>query len=226
LDNEAHLAILKRVGAVLVAVGVIDIAYMIYCIVNRMSYSSSLNLFAIIAGILLMRGGLKTAMGVRWFGTFMLSAFVALLVAWPAIQPIGLTIMQIRVSPGVFVGEMTLVVFTLGLLFWVLRELAREPIQAARDAAGLKRRDMRIPAALGIGVLVAAGIGQHLLLGGESAERAKSMAEKEVGPGYRFHVSSINIFESSRVKKVSGVVSVWNDKGVKDIPVRWEENRN
>jgi hypothetical protein len=55
LDNKAHLAILKRVGAVLVVIGLIDIVWMIYCIVHKISYRSSLNLFGVIAGALLMQ---------------------------------------------------------------------------------------------------------------------------------------------------------------------------
>jgi hypothetical protein len=222
MDSQSHTSILKRIGAVLVGVGVIDIAVMIYCMVNRIAYSSSLNLFAVIAGIVLMRGGLKTAMGVRWLGTLMLSAFAALLVVWPFTQPLGLTLLQIRLHPGGFLADTALMALTLGLLFWVIRELGREPIQAARDAAGLKRRDMRIPAALGVGLLAAAGIGEYLILGGESAERAKSIAEAQVGAGYHFHVSSLRIIESPRLKSVSGVVTAWNDKEIKDIPVHWE----
>jgi hypothetical protein len=47
---------------VLAVIGLIEIAVMIYCIVNRISCSSSFNMFAVIAGMLLMRGGLKTGM--------------------------------------------------------------------------------------------------------------------------------------------------------------------
>ena len=51
------------------------------------------------------------------------------------------------------------------------------------------------------------------------------MAEKVVGPGYRFYVSSLRIVESRQVKSVSGVVTAWNEKEIKDIPVHWDESR-
>jgi hypothetical protein len=96
MESQSYREILKRVGVVLVVVGLADIAWMIYCIIHKISYSSSLNLFAVIAGILLMRGSLRTAANIRWFGVFFLSASIAMLMAWPALQPIDLTLTEIR----------------------------------------------------------------------------------------------------------------------------------
>ena len=76
--HTQHTPILKRVGAVLLAVGLIDIAVMIYCIANRISYASSFSIFAVVAGIFLLRGSLRAASIVRRFAVFMLSGFVAL----------------------------------------------------------------------------------------------------------------------------------------------------
>jgi hypothetical protein len=53
--DTGHIPILKRVGAVLLAVGLIDIALMVHCIVNRISYSLSFNIVAVVAGIFLVR---------------------------------------------------------------------------------------------------------------------------------------------------------------------------
>ena len=121
--------ILKRTGVVLLTVGLIDIAVMIYCIVNGISYSSSFNVFAVIAGIFLLRGSLRTASVVRWFAVFMFAAFVALLIAWPFIQPLGLTLTQLRLNPGASVAAIVFMAFVLSLLFWLARELGCKPIQ-------------------------------------------------------------------------------------------------
>jgi hypothetical protein len=219
-----HTAILKRAGIVLVVVGLIDIAVMIYCIVKQISYSSSFNIFAVIAGIFLMRGSLQAASIVRWFAVFMLSAFVALLFAFPFLQPVSLTLMQLRLDPVASVATVAFMAFVLGLLAWLIRELGSEPIQAARASAGRKQRDMRIPAAAGVGLVVVIGTFLALLLGGESANRAKSLAEQQAGPGYRYHVSSLNIVTNREGTIVSGEVTAWNDKEIRNIPVRWEEN--
>jgi hypothetical protein len=226
MEVQAHIPILKRVGAVLVAVGLIDIAYMIYCIVNKMSYSSSLNLFAVIAGVLLIRGSLRTAATVRWFGVFFLSACIAALLAWPAIQPMGLTLTRIRLDPGGFVGGVVFLALAIGLFYWVIRELGREAVQGASAAAGIKHRDMRVPMACGVALVVVGGVFMILLLSGDSGARAISMAEKEVGPGYQLHVSSLLISGTGGKTSVSGVVTAGNKKEIRDIPVHWEEGAN
>jgi hypothetical protein len=109
-------------------------------------------------------------------------------------------------------------------LLWVSRELGRQSIQTALASAGIKRRDMRIPAAAGVGLVVVVGIFLMALvqLGG-SAEHAKSIAEQQVGAGYRFHVRSLSIVNNSKGKFISGVVTAWNDQEIRNIPVHWEE---
>jgi len=222
MASQSYREILKRAGVVLVIVGLADIARMIYCIIHKISYSSSLNLFAVIGGILLMRGSLRTAATIRWFGVFFLSAGIAMLFAWPTVQPIDLTLTQIRLNPEGFVGGAVFVVFVLGLFFWVITELGRAPVQAASDAAGVKRRNMRISAATGVALVVGLAVSLHFFLGGDSAERAISMAEKQVGPGYKWYVHSLSYTGTGGSTSVSGVVTAWNETEIREIPVHWE----
>ena len=93
-DDETHL-ILTRVGLVLISVGVIDIAVMIYCIINAMHYSSSFNIFSVALGILLVRGNLWAASVVRFFGALFLASSIALIAFLPFVQPISLTLAEI-----------------------------------------------------------------------------------------------------------------------------------
>jgi len=222
MDTQ-YASILKRVGTILVVVGLIDIAVMIYCIANRISYSSSFNIFAVVAGVFLLRGSLRAASIVRWFSVFMLAAFLASILAWPFMQPVNLTLTQLRLNPGSSLATVAFMAFVLGLLFWLARELGRKPIQDARANAGKKERDMRIPAVAGVGLVVALAIVLPLMLNGETASHAKSIAEQQVGSGYRFHVSSLNVAKSNQGTFVSGVVTAWNDREIRDIPVHWEE---
>jgi hypothetical protein len=219
-----HASILKRVGGVLLTVGLIDIAVMIYCVANHISYSSSFNIFAVVAGIFLLRGSLRAASLVRWFAVLALAGVLSLLIALPFLQPLDLTLTQLRLDPVGFLGTIVIGAFALCLLLWVSRELGRQPIQTALASAGIKRRDMRIPAAAGVGLVVVVGIFLMALLQlGGSAEHAKSIAEQQVGAGYRFHVRSLSILNNSKGKFVSGVVTAWNDQEIRNIPVHWEE---
>jgi hypothetical protein len=96
MEDLAYLPVLKRVGLVLVVVGLIDIGIMIYCIAKKISYSSSFNIFAVVAGIFLIRGSLRAAGTVLWFATFYLTAFTSLLVASPLFLPPGLALIEAR----------------------------------------------------------------------------------------------------------------------------------
>lgn len=223
LNSQLHISILKRAGGILLTVGLIDIAVMIYCIISGISYSSSFNIFAVIAGIFLLRGSLRAASLVRWLAVFMLSAFITLLIAFPFMQPVELTLAQFRLKPGASTATMALMTFVAGFLFWLARELGRNPIRDARASEGRNQRDMRIPVVVGVGLVFVGSIFSMSLLGGESGTRAKSMAEQQIGKGYSLHVTSLDIIKGNRGTFVSAVVTAWNDEEIKNIPVRWEE---
>jgi hypothetical protein len=226
MDQPLYRVILKRAGFVLVAIGLIDIGWMVYCIINRIAYSSSLNIFAVIAGVLLIRGGLKIAGIVRWLALLAVSAQVTVALVLPFLQPIGLWLAEIRfhtlsVVTGVAVG-----LFLAAALYWVAKELGREPVQIARDQAGFKRQSARVPILCGFGLVVLMSLMLAIFLNGESAERAKREAAKEVGPSFALHVTSLYINDSLRHKSVSAVVTAWNDKEVRDVSVQWQESDN
>lgn len=113
--------------------------------------------------------------------------------------------------------------FVLGLLAWLYTQLGRASVRAAQAAAGRPNRSMRIPASVGVGLVVALAVFLSVFLGGESASKAKTIAAQQLGDGYRYHVSSLNIQLNNNGKFASGVVTAWNDKEVKNVPVRWEE---
>ena len=77
-DDSAYLPILRRAGVALIVIGVVDVGVMIYCIVYKLRYSSSFNIFAIVAGIFLMRGSLRAAKAISLYGSFMLAALIGI----------------------------------------------------------------------------------------------------------------------------------------------------
>lgn len=223
MEAAAHIPFLRKSGLVLLAVGIIDIAVMVYCIVNRISYSSSFNIFAVVAGIFLLRGSLRAASVVRWFAVFMLSGFLCLLVAWPFMQPLDLTLTQARLSPLATLGTVTFLLAVLVLLFWLQRTLGQPAVLAARAGEGRPQRNMRIPAAAGLALVVLLVVFLNVLLGGESAAKAIGIAQQQLGPAYKYHVSSLSISKGSEGTWVSGVVTAWNAREVRDLPVEWRD---
>jgi hypothetical protein len=226
MDTQ-HTIILKRVGVVLLAVGLIDIAIMIYCIANRISYSSSFNIFAVVAGIFLLRGSLRAASIVRWFAVFMLAVSATVLLVCPLIQPPGLILTYLRLNSGMpFVALALMVCVPILLLCWVVMELGRESVKCALAGAGRKQRDMRIPAAMGVGLVIIIAMAIIFMatsFSSESVSRAKFLAEQQVGSGYRLHMKSLNKVKKSERTFVFGVVTAWSDNEIRNILVQWEE---
>lgn len=126
------LQILRRAGAVLIAICLIDIATTFYFILNGQSYSFKLNIGALIAGVLLWNGGLRTASLIRWVACAMLPATVLMGLGFLAMQPLDLTVTEVRLYPGAsFIATAFVIGYTV-LLIWLFRELGRAPVLAAR----------------------------------------------------------------------------------------------
>jgi hypothetical protein len=91
-----YLIKLRKCGWVLLFIGIIDIVFMIYCIVNKTSYSSSFNIFAVIAGVYLIRGNLKAARLTSLFAAFLFSGFTGALLIGPFLLPLDLLIVYTK----------------------------------------------------------------------------------------------------------------------------------
>jgi hypothetical protein len=63
------------------------------------------------------------------------------------------------------------------------------------------------------------------MLRGGSAEHARAIARREVGPGYKFVVSSLNTYSSFGGKMVvSAAVIAYNPREIKKVQVSWERD--
>lgn len=223
--HRDHLGILKRTGLVLVIVGVLDIGLMIYAIVSSRSYSSSLNIFAVIAGIFLLRGSLRAASVVRSFALFFAAALIAVLVISPLIQPLDLTFTQARLNPGGSATLALIFVLVLGLFCWVARELGSSTVREAQARGGkpLTPRRTLIPVGVGVALALLVAIVSAFVQHSESGGRAIQEARTKLGESYRYHVSSLSYHSSGGVTRVSGVVTAWKAGTVQTVPFGWRE---
>jgi hypothetical protein len=211
-----HRRVLHRVGWVLIGVGAIDAGFMIYSMVNRISYSSSFSILAVVAGIFLVRGSMGAARVVTWFVALTLGALAALPVALPLILPIDLLLLRLRaISAGVWMLTALLV----ALLIWIYRQLRRTEVLTASQAAGLKTGPPRLAIAEGVALIIVLAIAMQVMVRGESGRRAIQLAQDQVGAGYRFHVESLQW----RGDQVSARVAAYNESEIKDVVVRWEK---
>jgi hypothetical protein len=98
IPDEAR-RILHRVGLALFAFGLLDIAVMIYCLANAVSYSSSFNIFAVISGIYPWRGHPWYVKWVTRAAGFYAAAFCTLVLVVPFIFPMDLGALELRLHP-------------------------------------------------------------------------------------------------------------------------------
>lgn len=222
-DSSLYAPILQRVGWVLLVLGLIDMSVMAYCIFRGISYSSSFNIFAVIAGIFLLKGSLRAASIVRWLAVLMFSGSMVAIFVFPFFQPLGLTWTYMRLYPVSSFWSVAVFIFFCGMLYWLIRELGREPIHLARNVTGRKLRDIRIPFILGAGFAVLGAVAIAYLEFGENAKRAQMIAQKELGPKYQYNTTAISILKSDKGTFFSGTVTAWNRNEIILVPVRWKE---
>ena len=204
-------------GVVLLIVGLLDIGIMIYCIVNQLSYSSSLNIFAVIAGILLIRGNVKTARNTRWFIAFLVTGLIGFLLVLPFITPFDLILIQIETAPIISLLFLILACGLLAALLWVYRKLSSESCLLALEQEGFSREQPKTAFMAGIIILVLLVGLTHMLRNGEAANNAIEIAKRKIDGDYQFFVSSI----STRNNSGSATVKAYNANEVHEIEVHW-----
>ena len=220
MRNDApasYRAILRRVGLLLIVIGVLDVGYMIYCIVNGESYSSGLNIFAIVAGIFLIRGHLGAAGLVTWLSAFFAAALVAVLILLPLLQPLDLTLAQLRSDALSMIASLAEALVVAFVLIWIYRQLRLPAVVEARVAAGRSSSPPKSAFILGAILMVTLATALQLMLHSESAAKAITLAEAQVGPGYKFHVWGIDWWAD----RVRADVTAYTPNEIKSVEVEW-----
>ncbi len=204
-------------GAVLLVIGLFDIGIMAYCIVNKVAYSSSLNIFAVIAGILLIRGSVKTARYTRWFIAFLLTGIIGLLLVFPLVMPFDLLVVHIKAASTIALLSLLIAFIFLGVLLWVYRNLSLEPCLLALEQGGFSREKPKSAFVAGIIILILAVGLTHTLRNGETAKKAIELAQRKIDGDYQFFVSSM----STRNDSGNAIVKAYNSNEVHEIKVHW-----
>jgi hypothetical protein len=120
--NQARL-ILRRVGLALIALGTVDIGVMIYCIMHRISYSSSFNIFAVISGIYVWRGHPWYVRFVPRAAVFLATGFATAMVVLPFLMPLDLSLLELRSHVVKAVTGLVVAIGFIVFLSWVYSEL-------------------------------------------------------------------------------------------------------
>lgn len=220
--QTVYLPILKRCGVVLIAVGALDIAYMVWCIAHDRSYSSSLNIFALVAGILLVRGSLKTARWVAMSASFLFAASALAIVVLPFLYPIGYWLALLRHSSGV-AASIVIALALLSVLFWLRQQLLRPEVLKAEEDAGIRPPRVRLAATTGALLPVLLTLVLGLMFHGDTAKEAIRRAHRRLSGNYHYVVTSMQMNSTGTEKHVTAVVTAYNATALRTIPVQWKE---
>jgi hypothetical protein len=220
-----HKPILTRCGAVLIAVGCLDIAFMVWCIVHHQSYFSSLNIFAVVAGVAIVRGSLRTARTVEFFVTFMLVAFCAGSLLLPVMYPLDYWGAVIRHQLGgiQLVASIGAFAAVLVLLGWVRREVSRPVVRQAQLAAGMALPSTALAIGIGVGLPIFMLVVVALMSRSDTGREAVRRAEQQLGGTYRYVITSMSTSSGAKGRDVRASVAAYNDLEVRDVEVQWSE---
>ncbi len=211
--------ILNRVGMALLVVGVIDIAIFIYCITNDISYSSSFNIFAIVAGVFLIKGSVRVARIVTLFSAFLLAAFVGFLFVFPFMEPLKLQMIDYKLNTESRQLSIFFMFFAIGFIYWVYRQLSSESVMLARKEAGMSYGFPKQAFALGGILVVGLSYAIHTLRNSESAHMAITKASEIYGETYEYHVTHIN----SSGDQVYARLTAYNESEIRSVEVEWQD---
>jgi len=221
-SNFMCSTVLKRTGGVLLATGIVGGVVTFIWLAMIWRYLAPMAAIAVLAGGLLLRGGPRTALWLRSLAVLLLAAGITALLAAALFQPLDLTLTEIRLDPGDFALAAAIAAIVLVALLWVSLELGRPAVRDEIAAAGIRRWDVRLPAQAGAGIVVVIGALLWMMLHGQTADLATSLAQQQLGPEYRYHLSWISSDSNGRFTSVRGVVTAWNHKEIKHILLHWE----
>jgi len=215
---EDYRRTLKQAGKILIVVGVIDIAVMIACIFTSEAYSSSLNVFALGAGIFLFRGNLSTALWVTRFGAFLLTGCIlALFVVFPSVEPLSLWVVMLKLHTLTTLLTVVVPAVVLPVLIWVYRLLRRPEVLAALEKKGLTAKAPRLYIGMGAALALFMAVMLHVLFNGEGARKAIDLARAQNGTQYEYAIRQLSMSGDSG----SAVVTAFKDDEIKDVSVKW-----
>jgi hypothetical protein len=201
----------------LIVFGAVDIAVMVYCVARGVSYSSSFNAFAVLAGVFVWNGHPWWVKWVTRAAGFYVGAFCVFPLVFPFIFPLGLDFVVLRLHPLEAVGGTAAAVGVIGFLIWVYRQLRAPAVLAIYEQPGRRAGPPWLAFALGGALAVGTGAMVGLSLNGDAAKKAIELAKVKTGSGYRYSVSHLSwAGDHGRASVVA-----YRDDSIETVDVDW-----
>jgi hypothetical protein len=212
-----YRAILKRIGFVLISLVIANIVYETYRAFTNQRFSLNLNLLAIVVGIFLIQGGLKTARIVTWLTAFTLVFSIGLMLLTVFQKPLHFWAIEFRLDAVGTIGVAIWSIALLALLIWMYVQLRSPVVITARQAVGQTTAPPKLAFALGGAMALLIGVATHFALNGDAATKAIALAKTQYGADYQYQVKSI----SWRGNQASATLTAYNEREMKTVNVAW-----
>jgi len=211
----------QKVGIALLVIGIMDIGYMIYSIFNGFSYTSSFNIFAVVAGIFLIRGNLIAALITRFFVTFFAALVFGIVILYFYLTPIDLIMVQIKLQSTSILSFALILSCVIAILIWMCIQFSTSESIQAFIGGGYKLSVPKLisfsAVAAGTLLMILIGVFFNFFYSSEVITKAVKSAQDQYGNNYQYHVTSFNI------KNDYGIATViaYNNEAIKVIEVEW-----
>ena len=214
-----YRSILKRVGIVLIALGIIDLVYFFHVRpAAGQSYSSS-SIILTIVGVMFLRGYLRAVPFVIGATALLLSYFVGSLLVLP-LQPAALWATQWELEPVNLSLWLLHKIVAIAACLWVYVQLQMESVRRAtlkfdRQADRLTHPKMLFIFGFAF-ILLVAGF-MEFTRRSETGIQALETAQTQYGKDYKYYLTGIR-WQGSQVK---ANLTAYNDREIKPVKVEW-----
>lgn len=217
--------IARRAGLFVIGLGIADLAYGIVFAPPGMI---NFRIIGILAGLLILFGGMKVHAVVRWLALLVTGGMLLGPVLPFVVVPASLTLTQIRLYPIPFALSCIPWLLWMAMMGIAAGALGHPLLLAARVRAGRPVHSARIPLVIGVVLAVGAAVVQVRILDGEAGRKASRLVAERLGPGYRYDTQTLQYTRPitaapAKPTVVSATVQAWNEREVLNVPVRWEE---
>lgn len=215
-----YRTILKRVGILLIAIGIVDIAYTIYSISQHQNHSSSFSILAIVAGVSLIRGSLRAVSIVTWAAAFGISNFISnLLILIPFLKPAELWAIEFRLDPVSLFISLLVKIISIALLCWIYTQLRDPSVISASLKSGHSASTPKFAFILGIALVVLLTGIMRFTVDGPAGAKAVELARSKYGDNYKYHVQGMS-WSNGNVK---ANITAYNEQEIKSVQVEWNQ---
>ncbi|PSB55576.1 hypothetical protein [Chamaesiphon polymorphus] len=221
---QHYRTILKQVGIASIAIGILDLMYMVYRVSTNLQQSptgsySSPGILIVVAGVYLIRGSLRTANIVRWVAAFWIAIGIGSILMRSCSTPFDLLMLEFRLDPNGFVMWYLSKIIETAVAYWIYRQLSAEPVMSASLNSGHHVSIPKQAFFLGAALTVLMPILLYITGDGVLGRKAVNLARAKYGQGYKYHLTALNRSRKMSGETISAKIAAYNDREIKNVRV-------